>query len=477
MKIRIFSLIILSAAFMFLACEPTDTTVIAGEVSEQGSGNAIIGAIVEITSPTELQTSAVTDSLGNFSFDVDIDETVQVTLEISKQGYETTTTSFKISSSNNVDDLSIEMVSSDSQDGSDGGSDSVAGEAGGPAAISLNGISNQTINVAETGGNSHTAFTFGVQDSAGRPVGQGHEMSFEIIRGPGGGESITPDIGETNPKGTVTSSLFSGDSSGTVRIEAVIERPDIGLTIRSSPVLVSIISGFPVLENFHVVPEVNNFEAFGFQSSQHTNTISASLGDSKNNPVLAGTAVYFWAEGGGNIGSSVEGVVTDDRGLASVELRADGSTPAGHPDGVGFIDVYAQTVDVNNDYITKKTKILFTTRQASISANPTSFNIGNGGGEAFTYTVTDQNGYPMAAGTRITVEASNGLTLSGDVDIELPDTFTPGSGTTEFGFAISDADPDRAEPANDQITISVITPSGYRSSYTISGSRAKTAGN
>lgn len=477
MKIRVFYLIILTVAFMFHACEPTDSTIIAGEVIEVGSGNAVSGAIVEITAPTELQTSATTDSLGSFSFDVDVEETVQITLEISKQGYETTTTSFKISSSNNVDDLIIELSSADNQGGNNNDSDEVTGEAGGPAAITLNSISNQTINVSETGGVVNTAFTFGVQDSAGRPVGQGHEMSFEIIRGPGGGESITPETGETNSKGLVTSNLFSGDSSGTVRIEAVIERPDVGLTVRSSPVLVSIISGFPVLENFHVVPEVNNFEAFGFQSSNHTNTISASLGDSKNNPVLAGTAVYFWAEGGGNIGSSVQGVATDDRGLASVELRADGSTPTGHPDGVGFIDVYAQTVDVNNDYITKSTKILFTTRQAVISANPTSFSIANGGGEEFSYTVTDQNGYPMAAGTQILVEASPGLTLTGDVDFEVPDSFNPGPGTTEFGFSISDSNPDRDEPANDKITISVTTPSGHRSSATISGSRAKTVGN
>lgn len=476
MKIRVFSLIILTAAFMFHACEPTESTIIAGEVIEEGSGNAISGAIVEITTPTELQTSATTDSLGNFSFDVDVEETVQVSLEISKQGYTTTTTSFKISSTNNVDDLIIEMSSADTQGGNNSG-DEVSGEAGGPAAITLNSISSQTINVSETGGVANTAFTFGVQDSAGRAVGQGYDMSFNIIRGPGGGESITPEIGETNSKGLVTSNLFSGDSSGTVRIEAVIERPDVGLTIRSSPVLVSIISGFPVLENFHIVPEVNNFEAYGFMSSQHTNTISASLGDSKNNPVLAGTAVYFWADGGGNIGSSVEEVVTDDRGLASVELRADGSTPTGHPDGVGFIDVYAQTVDVNNDYITKSTKILFTTRQAVINASPTSFNIANGGGEQFSYTVTDQNGYPMAAGTKVLVEASPGLTLSGDVEFEIPDSFTPGPGTTEFGFSISDSNPDRDEPANDKITISVTTPSGYRSSINISGSRAKTAGN
>jgi hypothetical protein len=478
MKNRLFFLFPIIIALLLQACAADeDTSIIAGQVIESGSGNPINQAVVQVTQPQELQQTATTDSSGNFSFDVDPgDEAVNVTLEVSKQGYQTTTTGFKLAPETNVDDLVIELSSSSDDGGGedDESEENVGGEAGGPASLKLQSISSQAINVSETGGTSHTAFTFLVEDSAGRDVSQGHEIEFEIIRGPGGGESITPETGETNSNGEVTSNLFSGDSSGTVRIEARIERPEVGLTVRSTPVLVSIISGFPVAENFHIVPEVNNFEAFGFLSGEQTNTITASVGDLKNNPVVAGTAVYFWAEGGGNIGDSIVESATDSRGLASVEMRADGSQPTNHPDGIGFVDVFAQTVDVNNEYITKKTKLLFTTRQAVITANPTSFDIGNGGGESFDFTVTDQNGYPMAAGTSITVEVGNGLTVNGDVDIEVPDSFTPGPGVTEFGFSITDADPDLVQPSNDQVTIVVTTPSGYRSSLAIPGSRAKT---
>lgn len=449
---------------------------ISGEVSNATTGNPIQDAIVEITAPSSIRQSTTSDSLGKFSFTVEADSVFDVTIEASKQSFNPKTTSFRVAPGVDVTDLIIQLVSQESTGGDDD-SGGVGGEAAGAAAIVLANLTTNTINVSETGGTVNTAFTFLVQDSAGRTVERPTDVQFSIIRGPGGGESITPLVATTNASGLVTSNLFSGDSSGTVRIEAVIERPEVGLTIRSTPVLINIISGFAVLENFHIVPEVHNFEAFGFLSSEQTNTITASLGDLKNNPVVAGTAVYFWAEYGGNIGSSTVEVATDHRGFAAVELRADGSTPTSHPDGIGFVDIFAQTVDVDNDYITRKTTILFTTRPAIITVNPTTFNFGNGGGEAFTYTVTDLNGYPMAAGTNISVEVGSGLNVSGDANIEMPDTFTPGPGTTEFGFSITDAEPLINEPANDVVTIVVTTPSGHRSSLSISGSRAKTIGN
>lgn len=484
MNVRFFSLLILSAVFMFHSCEPAESVIIAGEVIEQGSGDPIQGAIVEITQPAELEDFATSDSAGNFSFDIDVDETTQVSLEITRQGYQTNTTSFKVAPSTNVDDLSIELASTDGQDdggggggdGIGGGDDAVGGEAGGPAAITLNSISSQTVNVAETGGIVNTAFTFGVQDSAGRAVGQGYEMSFEIIRGPGGGESITPEIGETNPKGTVTSNFFSGDSSGTVRIEAVIERPDVGLTIRSSPVLISISSGFPHPDNFNVGPRVYNFDAFNLIDESHTNNITASVGDKKGNPVKEGTAVYFSSTNGGLVNGSA---ATNENGYASVNLSANGSTPTGHPMGIGFIDVIAQTIDGNNNYIEKTMTMLLTTPRAIITVNPMTFDIPNGGSQNFDVTITDENGYPMAADTRISVTVGQGLTASGEiVDLEMGNHFEPGPGTTEFSFTVSDSDPNNDDTgAESTVTITVQSPSGEVSTKAPKGTRAKSIGN
>lgn len=469
------SVIGLLSIFIFQSCgSSNDSVVIAGQVIEQSTGSAIKGAVVELTQPADLQQTATTDSAGNFSFSVNINgDATNVTLEISKQDYNTATQSFKVAPGTNVDDLSIELASSTSSGGGgDGNNDAVGGDATGPASIKLKSISTQTINVAETGGTTNSAFTFQVADSAGRTVGQGFEVNFSIIKGPGGGESITPTTGTTNSKGEVTSNLFSGDSSGTVRIEAKIERPEYNITVRSTPVLISIASGFPVKENFHVAPRVHNFDAYGIIDEDHTDKITASVGDLKGNPVKSGTAVYFSASNGALVNGSSP---TDEKGYATVNLSANGSTPSGHPMGPGFIDITAQTVDKDNNIIEKKTTLLLTTPRAVISVSPTNLNVSDRGSQTFDVTIKDENGYPMAADTKISVTTGEGLSASGDiVNLELGDYYQAGPGTTDFSVTISDSDVDHYTPTDGSFTITVTTPSGEVTSKTVKGNRAKT---
>lgn len=477
MKYSVYHLFVITiiSALSLATCNTADETVIiAGEVVDE-SDNPVQSAIVEVTQPENLQQTATTDSAGNFSFDVGLDdETADVTLEVSKQGYETTTTSFKVAPETNVDDLSIRLPSSDSDDDGDGddsddGDDSVGGEAGGPASLELTDLSSSTINVRETGGNVNATFTFEVTDSAGRVVDTPTDVDFQIIRGPEGGEEITPTTATTgvnSPTGTVKSNLAAGDSSGTVRIEAVIERPEHDLTLRSSPVLISIASGFPVERNFNVTPDVRNFDAYGYNDPDHTNDILASVGDLKGNPVKEGTAVYFSSPSGGLVTGSA---TTNENGFASVALYPNGTEPSG-----GFVDVTAQTVDKNNNYIEKTTTILFTTPKADISPDPTTLNVSNGGSQTFDVTIADENGYPMAAETQISVETSQGLEASGDiVDLELGDHLEAGEGATEFQLTISDADPDEVVDTEGSFTITVTAPSGETTSKTVDGSRAK----
>jgi len=480
MKNRLLLLLPLAFALLIQACSTDDSVVIAGQVIDSSNNNPINNAIVEVVEPTNLQQTANTDSSGNFSFDVEPgNETVNVTLEVSKPSYETKSTSFKMAPDSDIDDLIIRLASSDdSNDGGDDGEDEddqVGGEAGGPANLELTNLSQSTISVRETGGDVNATFTFEVTDSAGRVVDSPVDVNFQIISGPGGGERITPETATTgvgSPQGTVKSNLAAGDSSGTVRIEALIERPNYGITIRSSPVLISISSGFPVAKNFNVAPRVNNFDGYGIISEGHTNSITASVGDLKGNPVKEGTAVYFSASNGGLVNGSA---TTNENGYATVNLSANGSTPTGHPNGPGFIDITAETIDKDNNRITKTTTLLLTTPRAQIDVNPTNFNISNGGSETFDVTITDVNDYPMAADTRIEVSASQGLEASGDiVDLELGDYFNPGPGTTEFQVTISDADPDEVVSSTGSFTITVTSPLGETTTRSFDGSRAKT---
>lgn len=474
MKIRLLLLPII-LGLLVQACGSDDTVIIAGQVVESGNNNPINKAVVEVTQPENIQQTATTDSAGNFSFDVDPgSETVNVTIEVSKQGFETATTQFKMAPDTDVDDLVIRLQSTDgSDDGSDEGNDedeTVGGDAGGPANLELTNLSSSSISVRETGGNVNATFTFEVTDSAGRIVDSPVDVNFQIINGPDGGERITPRTATTgvgSPQGTVKSNLAAGDSSGTVRIEAIIERPEYDITIRSSPVLISIASGFPVSENFNVAPRVNNFDGYGIIAEGHTNSITASVGDIKGNPVKEGTAVYFSASNGGLVNGSA---TTNENGYATVNLSANGSTP---PDGT--IEVTAETIDKDNNRITKTTTILLTTPRAVIDVSPTNFNISNGGSQTFDVTITDVNGFPMAADTRIAVTTGQGLTASGDiVDLELGDYQQAGPGTTQFQVTVSDADSDEVVSSDGSFTITVTSPFGETTTTTVRGSRAKT---
>lgn len=411
-----------------------------------------------------------------------MEEVTDLTITASANDYNNGEREVKVAPGDNITGFDFELTEEGQDDGGgdDGGDDGddggeVGGEAGGPAQIELVNVTSPAINVAETGGITNTTFTFLVEDSAGRSVARDHEVLFNIIRGPDGGEYITPESGLTNGEGRVTSNLVSGDSSGSVRIEAVIQRPEVGLTIRSTPVIVSISSGFPHPENFNVAPRVYNFDAYGYIDENYTNNITASVGDLKGNPVKEGTAVYFSSQFGGLVNGSA---TTNENGYATVNLSANGSTPQSHPMGVGFIDVTAQTVDKDNNYIEQDMTMLLTTPRAVINVTPDNFNINNGQSQNFDVTITDENGYPMAANTQISIEAGPGLIASGDiVDLQLGDSFVAGAGTTEFSFSISDADPDETLTSDGSFTITVQTPSGRVTTKTISGQRAKTSYN
>ncbi|MAO64881.1 MAG: hypothetical protein CL666_07755 [Balneola sp.] len=475
-KISLFSILLFSTVLFFGCTAEDNFVVIQGNISDAQTGDAISEATVIISSPAEFSNIFTrSDEEGNYVLgDIDINEVTDITILAAATGYIEQERTLKIAPQDNITGFDFELEEEGTDDGDDSDDDEgteVGGESGGPAQIQLTNVTSPAINVAETGGITSTTFTFQVQDSAGRTVDRGYEVEFNIIRGPEGGEYVTPEVGETDNNGQVTSNLVSGDSSGTVRMEAVVNRSDLGIVIRSSPVIVSISSGFPHPDNFNVGPSVHNFDAYGLIDESHNNNITASVGDLKGNPVKEGTAVYFSSKYGGLVNGSA---TTNENGYATVNLSANGSTPQNHPDGIGYIEVEAQTVDRSNNYIYQTMKMLLTTPQAVISVEPDVMDISNAGSQNFDVTITDLNGYPMAANTQISVTPGTGLTASGDiVSLQLGDYFEPGPGRTEFSVNISDAQPDESLNTDGSFTITVTTPSGAVTTKTIKGTRQK----
>lgn len=473
-----------SYALVFLvfliSCQPSsdDLVTIQGEVNDSSSGDAIAGAALIITSPDELSGKFTSsDSSGNYLFDdIDIIEATEISIRTSQNGYN--------SSEKTVTALPKQSISLDfnlAEEGSgtggeDGGGDDpiVEGDPGIAAAIVLTNVSETAINIRQTGGIVNATFNFIVQDSSGRNMNEDTpvEVNFRIIKGPNGGESVVPQKVETDATGEVVSNLFSGDSAGVVRLEAFIVRDD-GIRISSTPILIAINGGFPSADRFFVAPKDFNLEGYGYLDPAITYSITASVGDRYGNPVKTGTAVDFRTEAGRIDGSAI----TNERGFATVQLSPDGSKPGEGTSDVGFFTLTAKTVDENNDYIIRDVILLFTTRTANINFTSGSFTVPANGSDVVNFTVLDQNGRPMSAGTTITVESLGDIEVTGDVDVRLGDYFTTGPGKTDFTVTLKDSNDEDSSPQGATMTVTVTTPSGNVTTATISGTRSKVKGN
>lgn len=471
-----FGLFLFLAIILLTSCSPTDSGVddavlISGEVINQTTGNTIEDALVEITAPSALRQTTTTDSIGTFSFLIEADSAIQVSIQAEKQGFNAQTTTFRVVPENEYTGITLELQS---QDTGGGDEDGVSGESGGAAAIILENVTESAINIAETGGVVNSAFTFAVQDSAGRAIDLANavDVHFSIVSGPGGGESLTPSVVRTNARGLATSNLFAGNAAGVVKIQAEITRDDISLVVRSKPIVISIHGGYPDDDHFSISAGLFNFE--GFSRDGIRNPISVIVGDRFSNPVKPGTPVYFSSTGGIIQGSGE----TNGDGEISVDLISGGNRQLlDHPTlGFGYATVTAVTYDENDAELVKEINILFSgpPSTSNITVTPSTFSIPANGSASFSYVATDINGNPLPAGTSVSIEVAEGLEASGDVDFEIPNALFPGPGVTEFTFTVADVDDEASNVQGTEITIKVETPAGDKAQRTVSGDRAKT---
>lgn len=485
-------LLALSASITFIfinSCEMNglgddEPFTINGVVEDIDNDNSLDEALVEIILPEDLNQTATTNTTGQYVFEeVFVDSVVDIRIEASKEGY--TTASIDVVAvpgrDINVPPIKLRDTRVPSDDGDSG---PVGGPSAGVAAIILTGVTNETINIAETGGTVNTAFTYALQDSAGRNISTNNavDVEFSILTGPGGGEGITPEVVRSNSSGTVTSNLFAGNTAGVVQIQALVEREDIGLTILSKPVAITIHGGFPDLDHFSIAPESYNFE--GYNINNNRNPLTVILGDEFSNPVKPGTAVYF-STTGGVIEGSGQGHTNED-GEVTVDLISGDPRPTdtetlngvnfgGRP---GLSTVTARTINGDSQFIEKQINVVFSTSEAIISATPTTFDLDPNGGASFDYTVTDLNGNPMAAGTNIVIDGGEGIEVTGDADFTLGNHIVPGPGATEFRFSIRDTDDETNDPADLTISIEVTSPEGNTTTYSgIQGVRRKAPSN
>ena len=450
---------------IILGCEEIyEPITVTGQVVDSNSLNGVPNATVSIISPPELSAQTVSDGNGEYFFEeVAVDSVVDLTIQAEKEGFSTESITVLAAPERQL--VVPELRITDQNAGGDG---DITGAVGGAASIILTNLSSPILNITETGGNVNSSFTFEVQDSSGRAIDAANstDVFFEIVEGPNGGESITPEIVQSDANGIVSSNIFAGNIAGNVKIEARIERPEYGLTIRSKPILLTIHGGFPDAAHFSIAAEIFNFEAFSINGNR--DEITVIVGDKYSNPVKPETPVYFNTTGGVIQGS---GTTTSD-GEVSVDLISGNPRPSDQ-----YATVRAYTYDENDNEISREITVLFSgpPRTNRIQVSPTTFDIPNKGGQSFSMTLTDINGNPLPYDTSVTITPSEGMAVSGESNFNIPNALFGGPGVTQFNFTIQDNDEEDTGDQEVSFVIEVETPGGFSATKTISGTKGKAA--
>ncbi|CUT02337.1 Ig-like domain-containing protein [Candidatus Chrysopegis kryptomonas] len=399
------------------------TVTLKGQVLESLTNTPVANAVVRALGITPTLIT-YTDSMGRYEFKFDVEVETNVQIIAFKEGFEPDTSNVLAVPGRIVEvpTLILKRTAPETP---------TSGE---PASIVLVSQSAKNIGVKESGSVETAQLVFEVQDSSGKPIDLAHsvEVNFRIGSGPGGGEFVYPPKARTDGKGRVSVNVVSGTKSGVVQI--VAESFVGSRTLRSLPVVIVIHGGLPDSAHFSIAPEKLNFP--GYNIFGLTNKITAYVGDKYGNPVKPGTAVYFTTTGGIIEGS----VLTDDKGQGSVNLISAEPRPV-HPSlGPGYAVITATTADENQRTIKAETIVLFS-GIPQITVTPTNFDIPNLGSQVFNYTVSDQNGNPLAGGTTIKVLIDGkDIRALGDLDVTIPDTRD--RSWTRFSFAVQDTTAD-----------------------------------
>jgi protocatechuate 3,4-dioxygenase beta subunit len=147
------------------------------------------------------------------------------------------------------------------------------------------------ISLKGSGGGTETSLVrFRVTDENGAPLDK-TQVNFTIASTPGG-LSFTPASATSNSEGYVTTRVTSGNVATPVSISATVV--DTNISTSSSELVVS--SGIPVQRSVSL--SASKFNPRAWDKDGEEVTLTMSMADDFGNPVIDGTAVTFWAEGG-----------------------------------------------------------------------------------------------------------------------------------------------------------------------------------
>lgn len=181
---------------------------------------------------------------------------------------------------------------------------------------------------------NNTPVSFVVLDDIGQPI-PGQTVSFSIYSADAShGTSLSVNQAESNADGVVTTVLTSGYLATNVRVTATYENGGDTIATQSQPIAVN--TGYADADSFLLTTE-DAVVKYAGQNSDATTSITVSLADKHNNPVVDGTVVQFWAEYG-----SINPTCVTVGSVCSVVWTSSGVYPA---DRLATIVAYTVGVD------------------------------------------------------------------------------------------------------------------------------------
>ncbi|MEZ5571979.1 MAG: hypothetical protein R3E64_08125 [Halioglobus sp.] len=187
-----------------------------------------------------------------------------------------------------------------------------------PQANAVNFISAtpQLIVLRGTGGGSRDETSdviFKVVDGTGAPL-QGTLVNFSLSTEVGG-LSLSKTSALSDGEGQVTVTVSSGDIATTVRVIATVNSG--GETVATASDLLTVTTGLPDQNSISLAVADSFIVENGMTTDGLTRTLTVSMADKFNNPVIDGTAAVFTTEYGAIVGSC-----TTVDGTCSVEWRS-----------------------------------------------------------------------------------------------------------------------------------------------------------
>lgn len=255
-----------------------------------------------------------------------------------------------------------------------------------------------SIHVKGTGGNEICEITVIGYEGSGNTVTQGLEITFEIVEGPDGGESLEdagygPLTKLTNSQGQAKVFLYSDTTSGTILIRASSGQAE------PTAAKIMVCSGPPDVISLSADPlNIRGWDYDGVQSK-----VMAIVTDRFGNPVPDGTAVYFSTEEG--MVSTRNSVTTD--GITTVTYY---SCTDPWDDGLAWVVGSTRTTYPSTRTIKDSVGIIVSGPPVTINfiGYPTSLEANGKDKGKILVQVLDVNGHFVVEGTTVKFEATHG---------------------------------------------------------------------